>query len=70
MISVTLNDYGSACNSCTIYIVLFLIAFLIFIGISTAFIYLRWYLKKSNTCVVNINPSTETVIYETYQWET
>ena len=27
MISVTLNDYGSVCNSCAIYIVLFVIAF-------------------------------------------
>ena len=27
MISVTLNDYESVCGSCTIYIVLFVIAF-------------------------------------------
>ena len=46
MISATLNDYGSVCNSCTIYIGLFVIAFLIVIGISNAFIYFHWYLKK------------------------
>ena len=63
MISVTLNDYRSVCGSCTIYIVLFAIAFLIIIGIRSAFIYFHWYLKKSNTNVVNINPGTETIIY-------
>ena len=49
MISVTLNDYRSVYGSCTIYIVLFVIAFLIIIGISSALIYFHWYLKKSNT---------------------
>ena len=35
----TLNDYGKAYNYCTIYIVLFVIAFLIIIGISSEFVY-------------------------------
>ena len=56
------NDYGNVCNSCTIYIVLFAIAFLIMIGISSAFVYFHWYLKNSNTNVLNINPGTETII--------
>ena len=43
----TLNDYGKVCNSCTIYIVLFFIAFLIIIGISSAYFYFRSYLKKN-----------------------
>ena len=30
----TLNDYGKVCNSCIIYIVLFVIAFVIIIGIN------------------------------------
>ena len=63
MISVALNDNGSVCGSCTIYIVLFVIAFLIVISISSAFVYFHWYLKKSNTGVSNINPGTTTVIY-------
>ena len=45
LISVTLNDYESVCWSCTVYITLFFIAFLIMIGISSAFIYFHWYLK-------------------------
>ena len=66
--SSTLNDYGNVCNSCTIYIVLFVIAFLITIGISSAFIYFHWYLKRSNTDVytntnINSGVKTETLIY-------
>ena len=33
----TLNNYENVCNSCTIYIVLLAIAFLIIIGISSAY---------------------------------
>ena len=39
----TVNDYGNVCNSCTIYIALFVIDFLIIISISSAFIYFHWY---------------------------
>ena len=42
----TLNDYEKVCNSCTIYMVLFVIVFLIIIDISSAFIYFNWYLKR------------------------
>ena len=41
-----LNDYVNLCNSCTVYKVLFAIAFLIIIGINSAFIYFHWYLNK------------------------
>ena len=56
----TLNDYGNICNSCTIYIVSFIIAFLIIISTSSAFIYFHWYLKEDNTIINNINSNTET----------
>ena len=57
-------DYEKVCNSCTICLVLFVIAFLIIIGIRSAFIHFNWYLKRSNiNAVTNINPGTETVIY-------
>ena len=42
----TLNDYEKVCNSCTIDIVLFVITFLISIGISVTFIHFHWYSKK------------------------
>ena len=35
----TFNDYRKVCNSCIIYIVLFVIVFLIIIGISSAYFY-------------------------------
>ena len=54
------NDYENVCNSSTVYIALFDIIFVIITGISSAFIYFYWYLKKNNT---NINPGTETTIY-------
>ena len=56
----TLNDYRNIYGSCTIYIVLFTIFFMISISISSVFIYFHWCLKKSST---NINSSIETVIY-------
>ena len=49
-------------QSYTINIVLFVISSLIIIDISGVFIYFHWYLKKSNTGVIDINPGTETVI--------
>ena len=69
MTSVTLNNYENICNSCAVYIIFFVIAFLIISGIISVFIYFHWYLKKSNTGVGNINPGTETVIYSTYKLE-
>ena len=62
------DDYGNVCNSCTIYIILFVIVFLIIITISGAFICFYWYLKKSNIGVTNINANTETKIYWKYKW--
>ena len=44
--NATLKDYGKVCNSCTIYIVFLAIFFINNISISSAFIYLNWYLKK------------------------
>ena len=58
-----INDYEKICSSCSVYTVLLVIFFILSIGISNVFIYFHWYLKKSNTDVTTINPSTETVIY-------
>ena len=38
------------------------IAFLIIMGINSVFIYIQWYLKRSNT-IINTNSNTEKVIY-------
>ena len=42
----TLIDYEKLCRSCTTYIVLFVILFIISISISSTFIYFNWYLKR------------------------
>ena len=48
----------------TINTVLFVISFLVMIGISSSFICFYWYLKRSNTNVtININANTEVIIY-------
>ena len=42
----TLNHYEKICSSCTIYIVLLIIFFIISITISSALMYFNWYLKR------------------------
>ena len=62
--NATLNDYGKVYNSCTIHIVLLVIFFIINTGISTAFIYFHWYLKRSNAnTITNVCTNTGTAIY-------
>ena len=46
-----LNVYKILCNSCTIYIVLFVVFFIIGICISSVFIYFHWCLKKDNVSI-------------------
>ena len=57
------NDYEKICSSYSVYIVLLVIFFILSITTSSVFIYFHWHLKKSNTGVTNIIPSTETEIY-------
>ena len=52
--NVNLNDYRKVCKSCTIYVVLLVIASLMIIGISSAFFLFPLVFKKGNT---------ETLIY-------
>ena len=54
--------YEKVSNSCTKYIVLLVIFFIISTSISSVFIYFHWYLKKDNT-IINTSVNTETVIY-------
>ena len=58
----TVSDYGKVCNSCTIYTVLLIIAFLIIVGISSAYLHFHWCLKKDNT-IINTSVNIERAIY-------
>ena len=44
-----LNDYRKIYNSCTVYIVLLAIFFIMSISIASAFIYFNWYLERRYT---------------------
>ena len=59
--NATLNEYGRVCNFYTLYIVLLVIFFIIITGISSAFIYFYWYLKRNNTNTIT-NSYTNTGI--------
>ena len=65
----TLNANAKVCNSCIIYIILFVIFLIISISISNVFIYFHWYLEKDDIRV-KFNTNTQTAIYQnTYKWE-
>ena len=53
--------------SCTIYVVIIAIFFIICTGIGTYFVYCHWYLKNDDTHVM-LDTRTETMIYWTYKW--
>ena len=55
------TENAKVCNSCIIYIVLFVIFLIISISISSVFIYFHWYLKKHNIHV-KFNANTQTKI--------
>ena len=59
---IPLNVYKKACNSCTIYIVLFAVFFLTGICISTFFYLFSLVFKKDNVRI-KFNPDTQTTIY-------
>ena len=58
----TVNDYEKVCNSCSLYIVLFVIFQIISISISSVFIYFHSCLKEDNIHV-KFNTNTQTTIY-------
>ena len=61
-ITLAKNENKYKCNSCTLYIVLFLILFTINVGIGAYFVYFHWYLKKDVTRV-EFDTRTQTTIY-------
>ena len=56
--NATLNNYRKVYYSCTIYVVLLVIFFIISISINSAFLNFYWYIKWSN-----IGVNTKIIIY-------
>ena len=61
-ITLSEDENKHKCSSCTLYIALFSITFIINIGIATYFVYSHWYLKK-DTPRVEFDTRTQTAIY-------
>ena len=49
---IPLNIYKKVCNSCMVYIALFVIFLITSICICSVFIYFHWYLKKDNISTI------------------
>ena len=60
--TLTENKNKDKCSSCTLYIVLFSVIFIINIGIGIYFVYSCWNLKKDDSHAT-IDTRTETLIY-------
>ena len=58
----TLNDYERVCNSCTMYIVLLVIDFLIIIGTTSVIFLFLLVLKRKRTNIIT-RVETEKIIY-------
>ena len=56
------NENNYKYNSCRVYIVLMIVVFTIFTGITIYFIYYNWSLIKSNVSSIKFNTHRETEI--------
>ena len=50
-ITLTENESGNKYSSCTVYIVLMIVVFTIFTGITIYFVYYNWSLIKNVSCI-------------------
>ena len=65
------NENNYKCSSCKVYVVLMIVFFTIFTGITISFIYYNWSLIKNNVSCIKFNTRKETKIWWTriYKWE-
>ena len=70
-ITLTENESGNKCSSCTVYIVFMAVFLTIFIGITIYFVYYNRSLIKNNVSCIKINTRKETKIWwaRTYKWK-
>ena len=60
-ITLAENENKNKCSSCTLYIVLMIVVFTIFVGIGTYFVYYNWSLLK-NISRIEFNTRSQTKI--------
>ena len=56
------NENSYKFRSCTVYIVLMIVVFTTFTGITTFFVYYNWYLIKNNVSCIKFGTHKETKI--------
>ena len=61
-ITLAENESENKYSSCTVYIVLMIIVFTIFIGITIYFVYYKWSLIKNNVSCIKFGTYKETKI--------
>ena len=57
------NENNYKCSSCTVYIVLMIVVYTIFTGITTCFVYYNWSLVKNNVFCIKFSIPKETKIW-------
>ena len=57
------NENENKYSSCTMYIILMIVVFTIFTGISIQFVYYNWSLIKNNVSCIKFNTHKETKIW-------
>ena len=62
-ITLAENESENKYSSCTVYIVLMIVAFTIFIGITTYFVYCNWSLIRNNVSCIKFGICKETNIW-------
>ena len=67
-ITLAKNENSCKCKSCTVYIVLMIVFFIICTKTSAYFVYYNWSLVK-NASHIKFGTHTQTTIYWTYKWE-
>ena len=62
-ITLAENENSYKCSSCTVYIVLMIVFFTIFTGITIYFVYYNWSLIKNNVSCIKFGTHKETKIW-------
>ena len=62
-ITLAENENSYKCSSCTVYIMLMIVVFTTFTGITTFSVYYNWYLIKNNVSCVKFGTHKEAKIW-------